>query len=665
VRLRPDGRIDYLGRLDQQVKVRGFRIELGEIEAALAACPGVREAAVLVREVRPGDRRLTAYVAGEPGLTSHSLRSQLEKRLPEHMVPSAFAFVEGFPLTPSRKLDRRALARIEPGQPAGPGEGIDPIPPRTPVEEVLAGIWSEVLGVERIGVNDDFFALSGHSLLATQVVSRVREAFGVELPLRRLFERATLGELAQEIENLSNHAASSAAHDITPVPRDQPLPARFYQEFGYGLGNVSKNSIPLSLRVRGRLDVPALRRSLDALEVRHEALRTSLREAEGGLFLRITPPAGVPLPLIDLAELPEERREEVLVQLAADHEDFAFDLANGPLFLAQLVRLAPEDHGLFLSIHHIVSDGWSIAVLNREMTILYIAFLQGRPSPLAPLPIQFADFAWWQRHIYAGETLAAQLAWWRQTLADPPPSPSLPIDLPRPAAFGPRSHIVEALAGTETAAGLRAIARASGCSLSMLLLASTYALLHGYNGEQDMIINTIFAARNRPELAGLVGLMMNTVPVRIDLSGNPSFRTLMLRVRDALLGAYAHQDVPFPRVMAEVLPGRKLDRNSLSAVNFNMLAFEEAAASVGSGESATLPGSLTLDPFSTALEVAKHEIAFTCRDYGRFIRCQLLGAADLFSPERLREMGADLEALWKRIAERPDEPLDSLVATLR
>jgi amino acid adenylation domain-containing protein len=657
VRARPDGRLDFLGRLDEQVKVRGFRIEPGEIEAALIACPGVREAAVVVREERPGDRRLVAYVVGEPELSARTLREAFGRRLPEHLVPSAFAFVPALPLTPSRKLDRRALARIAPGRQE---EGY--VAPRTPVEEVLAGIWSEVLGVERVGAEDDFFALSGHSLLATQVVSRVREALGVELPLRRLFERATLAELALEVEALRGAggagSGAGAARAIVPVPRDRPLPASFYQDFVWRLddGGLSQNSIPFALSVRGPLDVTALSRSLDEVVRRHESLRTTFRGEGGEVYLAIASPGAVPLPVVDLAAVPEELQAGLVLRLASGHAGHGFDLARGPLFIAELLRLGRQEHVLLLNVHHGVADGWSYRVLLHDLTLLYGAFSRGEPSPLPELPIQFTDFAWWQRHTFAAHDLAAQLAWWRRRLAGRPGPPELPIDLPRPATVGPRGVAVDRLLPRPMLEMLRALARTAGASLSMALYAGVFALLHRYSGEEDLIVDSIFAGRNRPELAGLIGLVMNTVPVRVDLSRRPSFRELLLRVRDAVLAAYEHQDVPFPRLLAELFPGRQLSRTLLSGVTFNMLSFPTPAVqteAAGSG--------LGLETFSAVEEVAKQDLSFTLSETGAGVHCHLRGAADLFLPASVAAIARDYEELLTRAARDPGAPIDDLL----
>jgi hypothetical protein len=454
--------------------------------------------------------------------------------------------------------------------------------------------------------------------------------------------------------------AGGSGSELVPVPRDRPLPATFYQEWALHLEGVETNSIPSALRIEGRIDLAALRRSLTEIVRRHESLRTSFRWEAGEAYLVLAPPAEVPLPVIDLATLPEGIRTRVQQRLLSQHVGHVFDMARGPLFIAEVLRLGPNDHVLLMNVHHLVSDGWSIQVLQRELMVLYAAFSQGRPSPLPPLPIQLADFAHWQRRVFADEALAAQLAWWRKTLADLPPPPPLPIDKPRPEAFGPAALELPLSIGPEPAQVLRGLAQATHCSLPMLLLAALDALLYAYSGQGDLIVSLIFAARNRPELSGQIGLFMNTVPVRADVGGNPTFRQAAERVRDATIEAYAHQDVPFPRLLEELFPGRKLTRTILSGVCFNMLSFAEGAAAQQQPGRAALPGGLTLQTLGLEEVVAKHDLAITCMEGGGGVHFGFTGAADLFTPERLEKVVRDFEELLGRIVADPDVPLDEL-----
>ncbi|HSK77259.1 MAG TPA: amino acid adenylation domain-containing protein, partial [Thermoanaerobaculia bacterium] len=424
----PDGTLEFLGRLDRQVKVRGVRVEPGEVEAALLAHPAVRQAAVLAREDR-GGVRLEAWIAVDG--PAPDLRPFLRERLPEALIPSVFGVLPELPLTSHGKVDRAALSRQSPVTPER-----EHVPPRTPVEEVLAGIWSEVLGVPRIGADDDFFALSGHSLLATQVAWRIRKAFGVDLPLRRLFERATLAELAAEIEAASG---ASPVPPVEPAPRDRPLPASLYQEWLYRVqrGPVSALfNMASAFRLRGPLDLEALELSFTEIVRRHEALRSRLVEKDGALFQEPAPAAPLPLPVIDLGALPGN--EEELRRLAVDEAGRPFDIGQAPLIRALAVRLDGDDHALLVTMHHAASDGWSVEVFKRDLAALYAAFSQGLPSSLPELPVQYADFALWQRRLLEGGGLDAQLAWWKRQLAGLPAPLDLPGDRPRPGFVSPR-----------------------------------------------------------------------------------------------------------------------------------------------------------------------------------------------------------------------------------
>jgi len=443
--------------------------------------------------------------------------------------------------------------------------------------------------------------------------------------------------------------------DPVPVSRNQPLPATLAQEWVLQLAGVTKNSIPVALRFTGPLDLTVLRRSLTEIACRHESLRTSFRWEGGEAHLVIAPPAELPLPVVDLAALPEEQRTELLNRLIAEHARREFDMTRGPLFIAQVVRLDGRDHTLLLNVHHIIADGWSVQVLRSELTLLYASFAKGRPSPLSPLPIQFTDFAWWQRRIFGGAPLAAQIGWWRRVLARLPPPPALPNDLPRPDVVGSRAVRASVRLAPQPAQALRAFAREMQCSMPMVLLAAADVLLHAYSGEEDLIVSLIFAGRTRPEVWEQIGLFMNTLALRVDLSGNPSFRKLAEQVSEATLEAYLHQDVPFARVLQELFPGRTLTRTLLSGVCFNMLTFAETAASGG-----TLPAGLSLSALPTEEKGTKHDLVFTCAENDGAVQIDLTGAADLFTPRRMSTIARHFETLLTRITADPDVQLSRL-----
>ncbi len=545
VRRRADGELEFLGRLDHQVKIRGFRIELGEIEAALLAHPEVREAVVVAR-AESGETRLVAYTA--PGVPA-GLRESLRERLPDYMIPAAFVGLESLPLTPNGKVDRKSLPASERRDRADEEEE----GPRRPLEEILAGIWSEVLRLERVGVRANFFELGGHSLLATQVVSRVREVCGVELPLRRLFESPTVEDLAAQVEAARRAEASPAEPPLVKLAREpgDPPPASFAQERLWFLDRLGVGGAPYHLsqilRLLGSLDVGALRAALDGVVGRHEVLRTSFALLEQHVVQVSAPELRLELPVVDLAPLPPAARAAEAEALTLREASRTFDLARLPLVRATLLRLGAEEHLLLLTLHHIVSDGWSTGILLRELSALY-----ARREGLPELPLQYADFAAWQRERLRGDVLERLLAFWRERLAGAPALLELPTDRPRPAVLGSRGGRSYREIPAVVVEGLRALCRRQGTTLFMAVLAAFQTVLARAAGSSDVSVGSPIANRNRLETEGLIGLFVNTLVLRTDLSGDPVFADLLGRVRDTTLEAYAHQDVPFEKLVEEL-----------------------------------------------------------------------------------------------------------------
>ncbi|HEX2207809.1 MAG TPA: amino acid adenylation domain-containing protein, partial [Longimicrobium sp.] len=501
VRWTAQGTLEYLGRFDHQVKIRGFRIELGEIDTTLRRHRAVRDCVVVVREDAPGDRRLVAYVAGDAD--ADTLRAHLRQSVPEYMVPSAWVMMEALPLTPNGKLDRRALP------PPDLAAAVDAyVAPRTPVEEVLAGIWAQLLGVERVGVHDDFFQLGGHSLLATRLVWRMGEVFGTEVPVRAVLEAPTVARLAERVEAARGAGAARLA-PIARAERTEALPLSFAQEGLWFLDQLQPGSafynVPEPLRLSGALDVPALERALGEIVRRHEVLRTSLQGRDGGAVQVIAPFAGFSLPVEDLSSLDADAIQAEAERRTADEAARAFDLAAGPLFRAVLLRLAADEHVLLLTLHHAVTDGWSTGVLHRELGALYAAFAEGRESPLAEPAVQYADYAVWQRARLRGEALERELAWWKERLAGAPALLELPTDHPRPAVQTFRGADEAVVLDADLLAPLQALARAEGATLYMVLLAAFQVLLSKYSGSEDVVVGTPVAGRTRPEVEELIG----------------------------------------------------------------------------------------------------------------------------------------------------------------
>ncbi|HEY0733579.1 MAG TPA: condensation domain-containing protein, partial [Herpetosiphonaceae bacterium] len=498
-RYRADGTLEYVGRIDHQIKLRGFRIELGEIEAVLRQQPGVRDGVVQPWEAQPGDTRLVAYVVRDSDVTfmSQTWRQALMAHLPSYMVPSIFVPLDALPLTPNGKIDRRAL-------PTPDALSLDndapTVAPATPTEEQLAALWSELLRQPVIGRHDEFFMLGGHSLLATQLVAHVRATLGVELPLRVVFEAPTLAGLAARIDALRDTDATQMP-PLVAVERDQALPLSFAQQRLWFLDQLTPHSaaynVPLALRLHGALDVAALQSSLDALVVRHEALRTTFQLHDGEPVQVIAPPQPLPILTIDLEDqLGAERAAQVAaaVQQAATTP---FDLEQGPLLRVTLVRVAATEHVLLLSMHHIITDGWSLGVLLRELSVLYTAHVSGQSAALPALAVQYADYALWQRQWVTGAVLDRQLGYWRQQLAGLPPVLELPSDRPRPAVPSHQGARVRFTVDAAVTAGVRQLSQAAGVTLFMTLLGVWQGLLSRLSGQDDIAVGTSVANRTQ------------------------------------------------------------------------------------------------------------------------------------------------------------------------
>ncbi|HEX8273555.1 MAG TPA: amino acid adenylation domain-containing protein, partial [Longimicrobiaceae bacterium] len=651
-RWRADAVLECLGRTDEQVKVRGFRIEPGEVEAALEAHPSVRAAAVVARGGAAGDLRLVGYVvAAEGGAASPAaLREHLRARLPEYMVPSALVVLEQLPLTPNGKLDRGALPAPGPDGDAGRVE------PRTPTEEVVAGIFAEVLGLapERVGARGGFFELGGHSLLATRAVSRVRQVFGVEVPLRALFEGPTVAELAGRVDEL-RRAGAPALPPVAPAGRAGPLPLSFAQERLWFLDRLQPDSalynVPMALRLGGALDVAALETALGEIVRRHEALRTVFRGTDAGPVQVIRPFAGFTLAVRDLAGLGEAEREEEVKRLAGEDASRPFDLSAGPLLRAGLLRLTAEDHVLLLCMHHVVSDGWSLGVLFRELSALYAAYREGRPSPLPELPVQYADYAVWQREQLAGEALERQLGYWRDELRGAPELLELPTDHPRPAVQSFRGAYEHVQLPAEVLERLRALGRREGATLYMVALGAFQALLSRYSGSEDVVVGSPVAGRGRGETEELIGFFVNTLVLRTNLSGDPSFRELVRRVRETTLGAYEHQEVPFERLVAELSPERSLSHSPLFQVAFSLHNVQDAGGGLAG---------LRVEEVGAGLPFAKFDLSLGLAAAPDGLHAGLTYGTDLWDAATMRRLLGHLGRLLETAAADPERRLSEL-----
>ncbi|HEX5601181.1 MAG TPA: condensation domain-containing protein, partial [Pyrinomonadaceae bacterium] len=645
----PDGNIEFLGRSDEQVKVRGFRIELGEIGATLGSHPAVRERIVIVREDTPGDKRLVAYLVVQQKLDIGELRSYLKGRLPEYMVPSAFVFLDVLPLTPNGKVDRHALPAPDATRQAAL------IAPRTATEERVAALYAHVLNLEAVGVDDNFFDLGGHSLLATQVVSRVREDFQVEVPVYTLFEAPTVEGLAENID-----AQVRAGNTLKPsrperVARDGALPLSYAQQrlwFIHQLDPLSPAyNVPLAVRLTGHLDVDALSATLTEVVRRHESLRTTFAVRNGEPQQLVHPPAEVELRITDLTVAPLEDPIPEAQRIADAEARLPFDLERGPLLRTRLLRLSEEEHVLLVTMHHIVSDGWSMGVLVREVGVLYPALCAGAESPLEELAIQYVDFAVWQREWLSGEVLDQQLRYWREQLAGAPAVLELPSDRVRPAVQSFRGADLPFVISDRLTAALKEMGGGEGVTLFMTLLAAFKALLYRYTGQADIVVGSPIAGRNFVETEELIGFFVNTLVLRTDLSGDPTFSELVRRVREVALEAYLHQDVPFEKLVEELQPERHTSHSPLYQV-----MFELQNAPLGGLE---LPG-VSLELLAADNATAKFDLTLNLQEVGDVIAGSLGYSTDLFDAETVTRMISHFLTLLEDAVEHSDRRLSTL-----
>ena len=650
----PDGRIDFLGRADHQVKIRGFRIELGEIEAALHQHPRVRQSVVTVREAAPGDKRLVAYIvnAGEP-VTADELRSFVKQKLPAYMVPQAFVALAELPLTPNGKIDRPRLPAPETA--LAELDGDEENAARTPTQEMLAGIWCEVLGLERIGLDDNFFELGGHSLLATQLGSRLREAFGVELPLRELFDTPLLSEQAELIDEARRAGKGLESPPLVPVGRERRLPLSFAQQRLWFLYQMEPDNsfynIPIAVRLRGPLRVSVLEQTLNEMLRRHESLRTSFVSLDGQAVQVIAPQLRLTLAVEDLTHLTSAEREAEVRRLSATEATAVFDLQRAPLLRVRLLSLDTDEHIVLLTMHHIISDGWSTSVLVREVGALYEAYLRGEGSPLAELEIQYADYAVWQREWLQGEVLERQLEYWRKQLAGAPTVLELPTDKVRPAMQSYRGATQAISFSRELTTKLHALSRREAATLYMTVLAAFQVLLYRYSGQAQMLLGMPIAHRTRTEVEKLIGFFINTLVVRGDVDGNPKFSELLKRVREVVLGAYTHQDVPFERIVEEMNPERDMSRSPLFQV---VLSWQNAPSSRLQLEN------IELSPVEVEFKSVRYDIELVLWEAEGQIFGHIEYNTDLYEAETMARMGRHLDTLLGSIVEDPELRLSEL-----
>jgi amino acid adenylation domain-containing protein len=662
VAAREDGAFDFLGRLDQQVKIRGFRIEPGEIEGALAAHPAVRQACVDVRRDAAGEKRLVAWaVAGSAGgIDRAELRRFLSERLPAHMVPSAVVLLDTLPLTPNGKLDRAALP-----DPDRESAGLEEhVAPRTAMEERLSGLFRELLNVERPGVHDDFFALGGHSLLAGRLISRVRAELGIELPLRDVYEASTVAGLAER----AALAGRAERPPIAPADRGRPIPLSFQQERVWFLnelspgGNIAYN-FQATIRLRGPLDPGVLAATLTEIVRRHEVFRTRFPAVDGSPVQEPLPPFPIRLPVADLSALPAGKAEEEAEALVRLEMRQPFDLLEVPLVRWLLIVHAPEDHTLVQVEHHFVHDGWSFARMLLEIRELYPALAGGRPSPLPEPELQYADFAAWQRSWMQGEVLRRHVDHWVGVLAGAPAYLDLPADRPRPPVQSFRGALVRIAMDPALGHRVRAFARERGATLYTSMLAGFSLLMHRLSGQDDLVVGTAAADRPVAELEPMIGMMVNTLPLRVRFAGSPTFAELAAQAQAVALDAYGWQDVPLERVLEALAPVRDPSRNPLFQV---MFSFHDSP--VPDLDFCGLHGEVTYRHNGSAkndlniigIPRAEQRVGREARPEDDVILLMWEYAADLFDEATMLRMVGQYQRLLSAALDEPDRCADEL-----
>ncbi|MBE8994143.1 non-ribosomal peptide synthetase [Microcystis aeruginosa] len=647
-----DGNLEFLGRIDQQVKLRGFRIELGEIEAVLLEHPVVKEAVVNLYETE-NNQQLVAYIIPQEKQRDvrDELKSLLKSRLPNYMIPSQIMILETLPLTPNGKLDKKAL----------------PIPdlkiftdgemPVTPTEELLASLWQDLLQIKSVGRRDNFFELGGHSLLATQLVTRIRNIFGVELAVRKIFEQSVLAELATAIEQ-ENKAISLPP--LTPQPPQEPKVLSFAQSRLWfmaqleGDGTSLTYNMPTALQLEGNLNLAALRNSFEYLLSRHTILRTSfpLQSGEPQILVHNAKEINV-LEILDLQELDSQSQAQTVQELIDSDAQYAFDLSKGPLFKAKLLQLNPEKNVLLLNMHHIISDGWSMGVFKNEWEKAYDAFNAGNTPNLAPLPIQYSDYAVWQRHWLIGEVLENQENYWKKQLKDAPKLLDLPTDYPRPAKpsyQGGREDFKLSQGLTEK---LKNLSQKQGVSLFMTLFTAFSILLSRYSRQEDLCIGTAIANRTHSYTEKSLGFFVNTLILRSQVKSEQSFSELLQKSRQICLDAYGNQDIPFEYLVEKLQPERTLSYNPLYQVVIVLQNTER------SGKSVNLTG-LKIEYLEQTYPFSKVDLLLDLTERDGQLDCMWEYATDLFKTSTIKRMAEQFELLLEGIVSNPQQPINTL-----
>ncbi len=638
-----DGNLEFLGRVDQQVKVRGYRIELGEIESALQTCEGVRACAVIVREDQFGEKRVVAYVIKNGAAKTQDFAEFLKQRLPEFMVPSAFVEMEQLPLTPSGKVDRKALPAPEREW----GGKKDYVGPRNGEEEILCGLFAEVLNRDRVGVHDDFFAMGGHSLLATRLASRIRSTLGIDVPIREVFESPTIAKFALRLES-----GRRAQTSLLRRGQVEHLPLSYSQQRLWFIdelqGGSTEYNMAEALRLRGRLDVDALRRALQTIVDRHESLRTHFGEEQGVPVQIIAPSVTLEIPIEDLSHLSLAEQQRHVAASVNEEWSKPFDLAHGPLLRVKLLKLAEEEHVFLRTFHHIVSDGWSLGVFMRELRELYEAYSQRREISLPDLPLQFADFALWQMQEAMSGAQDEDLSFWKKQLTGIPEELEIPRDRPRPPL---QTYAGDARGITVPVETVAALKRCGQSTLYMTLLAAFAVLMSRTSGQDDIVVGSPIANRQDERLEGLIGYFANMLVMRARVNPDATFGELLESVRDWALEAYRHQDIPFERLVEKLPLRRSLNRTPIFQVIF---ALQNA-----SPETQQL-GGLEVEEIGNEAWTVRFDLEVHALERQGCLEIVWIYNKDLFDTGRIEQMARHYERLLAEAAQGLEKPVRHL-----
>ncbi|MGG3494414.1 amino acid adenylation domain-containing protein [Peribacillus simplex] len=648
VRYLTDGNLKFIGRMDHQVKVRGFRIELGEIEATLERHTSIKEAVVIIREDRPGDQRLVAYVISDGNI--QKWREYLQNQLPNHMVPAHLVELDYFPLTPNGKIDRKALPEPE-GQPMGAFNVL----PRTPSEELIAAVWSQVLGIENIGNQDSFFERGGHSLLATQIVSRLQEAFQIKIPLRELFKYDTVEALAKRLDQLCKGDKKREIPPLVPMAREESIPLSYAQKRLWFIDQLTPNSamynIHAACRLTGKWSLEALETGWNQLIERHESLRTVIQEREGQPIQQIQSHVFRPLPQMDLTILSLEDREREMKRFIQNEAEEPFHLGQGPLIRTRILKMDKEEWILLCTMHHIISDGWSMGILLEEWMAFYEGALSGKPVELKKLPVQYADFALWQKEWQKEEDLDEHLQYWKEELHGELPVLQLPMDRPRPAVQTHRGASQTLMLSYFLREKLKELSQQEGTTFFMTLMAAYQSFLARYTGQDDILVGSPIANRNVKEIEGLIGFFVNTLVYRADLSGNLTFQELLSQIRIKALKAYEYQDIPFEKVVEAVKPERNTSHSPIFQTMFTLQNTKQGLPQLFERN---------MEMMESHTSIAKFDLSLFASETEEGLLLTFEYNTDLFNAGTIERMAGHFEHWLSEIVSHPKDSLKKL-----